>query len=218
LESNQPAPKTSSNNKKKLAIIAITVLVVASAAGLTYGLITSNPTNNGDLTQSNIENSNPSTTPNIVAKTPTPSSSLTKGSYAIYQGKTEIMSMPISFEARMEITDLNDTHLEISTSFDMSTPYGSTENTTSIWISKSDMNFQPEGLDLNKTYTAQVTIPNLGTRSCTVYEYENKDFKATFYVDNVLNWPIKITMTSPVVEGQSYNMDVSLIESNIPGL
>ena len=180
--------------------------------------IISNPTNNSDLTQSNKENSNPSTTPSIAAKTPTPSSLLTKGSYATYQGKTEIMSMSISFEARMEITDLNDTHLEISTSFDISSPYGSSENTTSIWMSKSDMNFQPEGLDLNKTYIAQVTIPNLGTRSCTVYEYENKDFKATFFVDSVFNWPIKITMTSPVVEGQSYNMDVSLVESNIPGL
>lgn len=218
MESNQPAAKTPSNSKKKLAIIAIALLVVATATGLTYGLIISNPPNTGDLTQGNKENSNPSTTPNMVSKTPTSASWLTKGAYATYQGKTEIMSISISFEARMEITDLNETHLEISTSFDMSSPYGNSQNTTSIWMGKSDMTFQPEGLDLDRTYTAQVTIPNLGTRSCTVYEYENKDFKATFYVDSALNWPVKMTMTSPVVEGQSYNMDVSLVESNIPGL
>ena len=218
MESNQPTTKTPSKSNKKIAAIAITILIIALTAGVTYGLISSNPTGNTNSTQENQENNNQATNPSATPKTPTSTSWITKGSYATYQGQADIMSMSITFKARMEITNTNDTHIQISTSYDMSSPFGKVENTTSIWVSRAEMNFQPEGLDLTTSYPTQVTLANLGTRSCTVYKYENADFKATYYVDNLLNWPVKITMTSPAVEGQSYNMDVSLTESNIPGL
>jgi hypothetical protein len=80
------------------------------------------------------------------------------------------------------------------------------------------MAFQPDGLTLNNTYNTKITLPNLGTKSCTVYEYNNQDISAVYYIDNNIHWPIKIIMTSPTVEGQSYNMNISLVDSNIPGL
>ena len=119
----------------------------------------------------------------------------------------------------MEVVDLNSTHVEISTSFDMDSSFGSSENTTSMWVSREEMNFQPEGLNLNSSYTTQITLPNLGTRNCIVYQYSDQDFSATYYVDSTLQWPLKMVMTSPTSDdGQSYNMDINLVDSNIPGL
>jgi hypothetical protein len=126
--------------------------------------------------------------------------------------------MSITFNARMEIVDVNQTHMQISTTYNMSTPFGTTENTTTSWVSRENMNFQPENIPLNNTYTTQITTANLGTRTCTVYEYSSQGISAAYYVDNSVHWPIKMVMTSPPVEGQSYNMDINLVDTNIPGL
>lgn len=129
-----------------------------------------------------------------------------------------ILSITVSFDARMEIVDVNQTHMQLSTYYNMSTPYGGTENTTTTWVSKEDMNFQPQDLPLNNSYNTQITIPNLGTRDCTVYEYSSEGLSATYYVDKTIQWPIKMVMTSPEVEGQSYKMDINLVDTNISGL
>ena len=118
----------------------------------------------------------------------------------------------------MEIIDLNATHVEISTSYNMSSPYETIDNTTTTWVSRENMTFQPDGLTLNNTYSTQITLPSIGTRSCTVYEYSSQGIDAAYYVDNSIQWPIKMTMTSPSVDGISYSMDINLVDSNIPGL
>jgi len=118
----------------------------------------------------------------------------------------------------MQIVNLNETHIQVLTTFSMSTPYGLTENTTTTWVNRQNMTFQPDGLTLNSTYSTQITLPNLGTRSCTVYEYSNQDISVAYYVDNSIQWPIKIVMTSPTFDGRSYSMDINLLTSNIPGL
>jgi hypothetical protein len=100
----------------------------------------------------------------------------------------------------------------------MSTPYGNTANTTMTWVSRENMTYQPEGLTLNSTYTTQVTLPNIGTQRCTVYTYSSQGISAAYYVDNSIQWPIKMVMTSPTEDGMSYNMDISLVDTNIPGL
>jgi hypothetical protein len=126
--------------------------------------------------------------------------------------------MTVSFTAEMEIINLNETYIQVLTSYNMTTPYGSTQNTTTTWVNRENMTFQPEGLTLNDTYSTQVTLPNLGTRSCTVYEYDSQGISAAYYVDNTIQWPIKMTMTSPTVDGESYSIDINLVASNIPGL
>jgi archaellin len=197
-------------------VLTATVLIVCAlaAAVISYGFLTANVTNTN--LQNDAQNSTQqSPTPQIAS----PTSWITKGTYATYQGQAEILAISIQFNARMEVVDLNSTHINIQTSFNMASPLGSSQNSTSIWVSKEEMNFQPEGLTLNNSYSTQVTLSNLGTRNCIVYQYSDQDFSATYYVDSTLHWPLKIVMTSPTSDtGQSYNMDVNLVDSNIQGL
>lgn len=143
---------------------------------------------------------------------------MSKGAYATYEGQASILSTTVTFNAKIEITDINQTHAQIQTYINMSSPYGSTENSTTVWVNLSNMTFQPEGLTLNNTYNTQISTTNIGTRSCTVYEYTSQEISATYYIDNTIQWPIKMTITPPVLDGQSYSMDLNLVESNISGL
>jgi hypothetical protein len=207
LEDNQlQATKKGGNNKKTIAIVLITIVAIAVAVSLATALMNSQPSN-----QANNQNSQ---TNNQAS----PQSWIKKGAFATYQGQATILLITVSFNARMEIIDLNETHMQLSTYYNMSTPYGATENTTITWVSRENMNFQPEGIPLINSFNSQITLPNLGTRDCTVYEYSSEGLSATYYVDNTIQWPIKMIMTSPEVEGQSYNMDINLVDTNIPGL
>ena len=207
MESNQQIAKKSFFNKKIIALL-ITVIAVAVVVS-TAAVLTAD--NQSTINQTNDQNE-------LTNDQNSPKSWIKKGTYATYAGQAEIMSMSITFSARMEIVDVNQTHMQLSTDYKMSTPLGATENTTKTWISREDMNFQPENLPLSNTFTTQITIPNLGTRTCTVYEYSSEGISAAYYVDNSIQWPIKMVMTSPSVEGQSYNMDINLVDTNIPGL
>lgn len=194
---------TTSGKKVVLASIAIIVIGAALAAGLSITLI--EPAEN-KVQSSESNGSQPST------------SWIAKGAYATYQGSSSVLGFNIDFTAKLEIVDLNATHVEIQTDFNMSTPYGSDNNSTTQWVNRENMTFQPEGLVLNSTSAAQITIPGLGTQSCTVYQYSSQGVSATYYVDDKIQWPIKIVMTSPEFEGQSYSVNITLVSTNIPGL
>jgi hypothetical protein len=214
LEDNQlQATKKVGNNKKTIAIVLIAIVAIAVAVSATAALMNSQPSNQANNQNSQTNNQNSQTNNQA-----SPQSWIKKGAYATYAGQATILSMTVSFNARMEIIDLNETHLQLSTFYNMSTPYGATENTTTTWVSRENMTFQPEDLPLIHSYKTQITIPNLGTRDCTVYEYSSEGLSATYYVDNTIQWPIKMILTSPAVEGQSYNMDINLVDTNIPGL
>ena len=197
---NQPTVKKPSNKKKIIALAAVLVIAI-SAVGASFALISTN--RNTLSTQ---------------AQDSTSSSWITKGAYATYEGQTSILSYAISFTAKLEIVDFNATHVQVRTDFNMSSPFENVENTTTTWVNRQNMTYQPEGLTLNNTYTAQVTIAGLGTRSCTVYQYESQGLTATYYVDSRIQWPIKMTMSAPEDDGQSYSMDVNLVATNISGL
>lgn len=207
MESNLQAAKKSVFSKKIIAIL-LSVIAVATVASTATILTTGNQS---PISQTNDQNP-------LTNNQNSPQSWIKTGTYATYAGQAEILSISITFNARMEIVDVNQTHMQLSTNYIMSTPFGATENTTTTWVSKEDMNFQPENLALNNTYTTQITIPNLGTRTCTVYQYNSEGISAAYYVDNSIQWPIKMVMTSPSVEGKSYNMDINLVDTNIPGL
>ncbi len=208
LESNQQVAKKTIFNKKLIAIILVAVVAIATAASAAAILTTGNESPNNQTNNQNSITDNQNTAPSWIKK----------GTYATYAGQAEILSMSINFNARMEIVDVNQTHMQLSTEYNMSTPFGTTENTTTTWVTRENMNFEPENLTLNNTYTTQISIPNLGTRTCTVYEYSSQGISAAYYVDNSIQWPIKMVMTSPTVQGQSYNMDINLVDTNIPGL
>lgn len=201
-ESNQQNTKTATHSKKKIIVIAAAVLVIALATGLVSAVLMSSQSPYG---QTNNQSD--------------PQSWIKVGAYATYAGQMSILSIDVSFTAKMQIIDLNQTHIQVATDFNMSTVYGVTENQTTAWVSRENMNFQPDGMILNNTYTTHVSLAKLGTRSCTVYEYSNEGINAAYYVDNTVQWPVKIVMTSPTsVDGESYNMDINLVDSNIPGL
>ena len=208
MEDNQQQVAKKGINKKMLALILAAIIVVAVAVSAAAVLMNGqqSPTNqtNNQNGQTNNQNNEQSW--------------IKKGVYATYQGQASILSIEVSFNARMEIVDVNATHMQVSTYYNMSTPYGGNENTTTTWVSRQDMNFEPEGLPLNQTYTTQITIPNLGTRTCTVYEYNSEGISAAYYIDSKIQWPVKMVMSSPEVQGQSYNMDINLVDTNIPGL
>ena len=199
---NPQTAKPTKKSIKKLAAAVTIIIVIVLGAYSAYSLLANTPS-----TQSTQD-----------ALSITPESWMKKGAYAIYEGQANSLSTKITFEARMEIVGINQTHAQIQTYINMSTPFGSTENTITKWVNLSNMTFQPEGLTLNSTYNTQISTGNIGTRTCTVYEYTSREISATYYVDNIYHWPIKMTITSPVVDGQSYNMDVNLVDSNIPGL
>jgi hypothetical protein len=202
LETKQPNTKLVTFSKKKLVAIAVVALVIVIATALTSGLLLTRQ--NSSSSQTNNQNNSQSW--------------IVIGAYAAYEGQGNVLSTPISIDARMEIIGLNETYIQVLTNYNMSTPYGVTGNTSTTWVSRENMTFQPVGLTLNDTYSTQITLPNLGTRSCTVYEYNSQGISTTYYVDNSIQWPIKIVMTSPTFDGLSYTMDINLVNSNIPGL
>ena len=179
-------------------------------AALTTGLLLTgqNPSSN----QTSSQNSNQA------GSQSTSQSWIKVGAYATYEGQATVMSMTVNFNASMEIVRLNATYIQVLTSTNISTRFGSTENTTTTWVNRENMTYQPEGLTFNSTYTTQVTLPNIGTQSCTVYTYSSQGISAAYYVDNSIQWPIKMVMTSPTEDGMSYNMDINLVDTNIPGL
>jgi len=203
LELTQLNIKNSTYDKRKIILIVGFVVIIALMILLAGSLL--------------LKGQNPSSNPTGIQTNP--QSWIKTGSYATYDGQVSILSMEVSFQAKMEIVNLNNTHIKISTDFNMSTPYGTTENSTTIWVSRERMDFQPEGMTLNSTYNAELALAKLGTRNCTVYEYCNDEIAATYYIDNHVQWPVKIVMTSPItIDGQSYHMEINLVDSNIPGL
>jgi archaellin len=141
--------------KQKNIIIIIATIAVAALAS-TAAVLTAG--NQSPISRTNNQNT-------LTNDLNNPQSWIKEGTYATYAGQAEILSMSIIFNAKMEIINVNQTHMQLSTDYNMSTPFGATENTTTTWVSREDMNFQPENLSLNNTYTTQITIPNLGTRT-----------------------------------------------------
>lgn len=207
LENNQQAPKIITQSRKKMAVIIVAILIAASVLAVIFasGLLTNNQLPNISGNSNQVSNH-------------ASQAWIAIGTYATYQGQDTILSMSVNFNATMEIISLNATHIQVMTTFNLSTPFGNTENTTTTWVNRENMTFQPTGLILNSTYTTQITLPNIGTRSCTVYEYNSQGISAAYYVDNTVQWPIEMVMTSPPVDGQSYNMNITLVNTNIPGL
>ena len=210
MENNQQETKKTAFNKKKIAVIAAAIIVIALTVSLASAVLINQNSPSG---QTGTQNSQ------TTSNTNNPQSWIKIGDYATYEGSTSIIGVDISFTARMDIVDLNQTHIQVATDFNMSTPYGATENRTTVWVSRENMTFQQAGMTLNDTYNTQITVANVGTRSCTVYEYSSDGISAAYYVDNNIQWPVKIVMTSPTsMEGQSYNMNINLVDTNIPGL
>jgi hypothetical protein len=140
------------------------------------------------------------------------------GSYAMYEGKIDSFSMPYNLSATMEVTNLNSTHVQIRTNSTIATSFASPlSDQTILWINKTNINFLHKGETLARTYSMQITANGIGTRYCTVYDYTNEGINATYYLDNIYLWPLKIVYITDF-ENQPYTLEFNIKDTNISEL
>ena len=141
-----------------------------------------------------------------------------KGAYATYDGQIDSLSTPYSINETIQVTDLNATHVQIQTKSSIATSFAPTlSDQTTLWINKTNINFQPKGETLSGTYNTKIPVRSIGSRECIAYDFTNEAINATFYIDKVLLWPIRIVY-STVFENQTYLMEFNLEDTNINGL
>jgi len=141
-----------------------------------------------------------------------------KGAYATYEGQIDAPSTPVNINETIQVTDLNATHVQIQTNSSIATSFAPTlSDQTTLWINKTNVNFQPKGMTLAGTYNTKTTVISIGRRECIAYDYTNQAINATYYIDKVLLWPVKIVFTT-VFENQIYHLEFSLKDTNIEKL
>lgn len=141
-----------------------------------------------------------------------------KGAYATYEGQIDAPSTPVNINETIQVTDLNATHVQIQTNSSIATSFAPTlSDQTTLWINKTNVNFQPKGMTLAGTYNTKTTVISIGSRECIAYDYTNQAINATYYIDKVLLWPVKIVFTT-VFENQIYHLEFSLKDTNIEEL
>lgn len=141
-----------------------------------------------------------------------------KGACATYEGKIDALSIPISLDETIQVTELNTTHVQIQTNSSIATSFTpKLSDQTTLWISKTYINFQPQGVTLEKTYNTEITVRNIGKRECIAYDYTTQAINATYYLDKVLLWPVRIMYTT-TFENQTYQIEFNLNDTNIKEL
>jgi hypothetical protein len=141
-----------------------------------------------------------------------------KGAYATYEGQINSLSTPSSINETIQVTDLNATHVQIQAYSSIATSFAPTlSDQTTLWVNKSNINFQPKGETLARSYSTEITVKNIGPRDCIAYDYINEAINATYYVDKVILWPVRIVYVT-TFENQTYNIDFNLKDTNIKGL
>lgn len=141
-----------------------------------------------------------------------------KGAYAIYEGQIGSLSMPVSINETIQVTDLNATHVQIQTNSSIATSFAQTlSDQTTLWLNKTSINFQPTGMTLAGTNNAKITVRGIGSRDCIAYDYSNQAINATYYIDKVLQWPVRIVFTT-IFENQTYHIEFNLKDTNIKEL
>ncbi len=141
-----------------------------------------------------------------------------KGAYATYEGQIDSLSTQFSVNETIQVTDLNATHVQIQTNSSIATSFApALSDQTTLWVNKTNINFQPYGETLTGTYNTKITVRNIGSRDCIAYDYTNQAINATFYIDKALQWPVRIVY-STAFENQTYYIEFNLKDTNIDGL
>jgi hypothetical protein len=152
------------------------------------------------------------------AKQSMPESWMFKGAFATYEGQIDSLSAPYMINESIQITDLNATHVQIQTDSSITTSFAPTlSDKTILWVDKTNINFQPKGEILAGTYNTKIIVRGIGIRECIAYDYANELINATYYVDKVLLWPVRIVY-STTFENQTYQIEFNLKDTNINGL
>jgi hypothetical protein len=200
----KPEPKKRS---MKLVIIAVVAIVIVIAGVFAYTLLV-NPANGvGGETQADW---------------------LFKGAYANYEGEATYLTETMRFTMRMEITDLNSTHVETLVYMKISSESLGTlfDQQETSWVERKEMTSfsmgDMEGYKLDRTYEDNVYIEGFGTKHCNIYEYSSVDagtgdMTLTAYMDHDLGWPLKLVFHMNVAD-EEINFNINLKDTNIPAL
>ena len=148
---------------------------------------------------------------------------LFKGAYATYEGTTsmDILSMTVSFSftLRQEVVDFNSTHAELLTSVSMDSSLSeAAEEEVTVWVDLSENQYLIEEGTLVKSYEANLPFEGFGNRDCIVYEYATDGPTLTIYVDKQIGWPLKMNVGMTGEDDLSLDLDINLVETNIPAL
>ncbi len=137
-----------------------------------------------------------------------------KGAFATYEGQVDSYNIG----AKIQIIDVNATHVRIETDSTISTPFApALSDQTTSWINKTDITFQPKGETLMRTYNTQIQVRAVDLRNCTAYDYVNEAINATYYIDSAILFPVRISYTTSF-ENQTYILEFNLNDTNISGL
>jgi len=148
---------------------------------------------------------------------------LFKGAYATYEGATSIdilsMSISFSFTLRQEVVDFNSTHAELLTSISMDSSLSEpVEEEATLWVDLSENQYLIEESTLVDSYEANLPFEGFGNRDCIVYEYATDGPTLAIYVDKQIGWPLKMNVGMTGEDDLSLDLDINLVETNIPGL
>jgi hypothetical protein len=148
---------------------------------------------------------------------------LFKGAYAEYEGTTsmDVFSVTVSFSItlRQEVVDFNSTHAQLLTSISMDTSLSEPEESeTTVWVDLSKNQYQIDEGTLVNMYEANLPFEGFGNRDCIVYEYATDGLTITIYVDKQIGWPLKMNIGMIGEDDLSLDLDINLVETNIPAL
>ncbi len=141
------------------------------------------------------------------------------GAYARYEGTTSLLLMTFTVEMKQEVINFNSTHAELLTSLNLNSDFGdSEESNTTIWVDLEENQYEIEDANLTNKYETTETFQKFGNRECIVYEYSTDGPTILVYVDKQINWPLKMSMTLTGEDYINLNIDIELVETNIPEL
>lgn len=151
-----------------------------------------------------------------------------KGAYGTYVGEITRSSETMSFLMRMEVVDLNSTHLQILVGTKMSSETLGTllDEQETNWVPIKDVASlsmeEMEGYTIDKTYEDYAYIEGLGTKYCKIYEFSiteipETQMTMTVYVDPDLEWPLKFSFYMDIAD-EPLIFNINLTDTNIPAL
>ena len=145
---------------------------------------------------------------------------LFKGAYAKYEGSATVILLSFDFSIRQEVVDWNSTHAQLKVSVSMDSSLSEpVESDQTMWVDLSKNLYMIENATLVNSYEANnLYIEGVGTRNCVVYEYATDGPAMTIYVDKAIGWPLKMQISMTGEESVSLELDINLVETNIPGL
>ena len=202
------SPKTKSKANMKIVAIGLTAIAIVIVSLIASTLVLNPP--NQELTSA--DENEPIVSGNQ-------NSWLFTGAYARYEGSTSLLLMTFNVEMRQEVKDFNSTHAELLTSLSLNSDFGdSEESNTSIWVDLEENQYEIEEATLTNKYETTETFEKFGTRDVIIYEYSTDGPTILVYVDKQINWPLKMSMELTGEDSINLNIDIELVETNIPEL